>query len=73
MIKVKNKRQQQLIEIDLEGSQGNAFYLIALANKLSSTMGLNSKKIEDEMKSSDYENLIRVFDNYFGHVVTLYR
>lgn len=73
MIKVKNKRQQQLIEIDLEGSQGNAFYLIALANKLSSTMGLNSKKIEDEMKASDYENLIRVFDNYFGHVVTLYR
>jgi hypothetical protein len=73
MIKIKNKRQQQLIEIDLQGAQGNAFYLIALANKLSNTMGLDSKKIEDEMKASDYDNLIKVFDNYFGHIVILYK
>lgn len=73
MIKVRNKRQQQLIEIDLNGFQGNAFYLIALANKLSFTMGLNFKKIEQEMTSSDYDNLIKVFDNYFGHYVILYK
>ncbi len=29
--------------------------------------------IVEEMKSGDYENLIKVFDNYFGSIVTLYR
>jgi hypothetical protein len=73
MIKIKNKRKQQLIEVDLQGAQGNAFYILALANKLSTSMGLDAKKIQDEMKASDYENLIKVFDSYFGHHVTLYR
>jgi hypothetical protein len=73
MIKIKDKRKQQLIEIDLNGFQGNAFYIIALANKLSSSMGLNPKKIEQEMTSSDYDNLIKVFDSYFGHHVILYK
>jgi hypothetical protein len=73
MIKVKNKRTSHIIEIDLSGAQGNAFYLIALSNKLSKTMGLNAKNIEDEMKASDYDNLIKVFDNYFGHIVILYK
>ena len=27
----------------------------------------------EEMKSSDYENLIKVFDDNFGSIVTLYR
>jgi hypothetical protein len=27
----------------------------------------------DEMRSGDYENLVQVFDNNFGHLVTLYR
>jgi len=73
MIKIKDKKKQQLIEIDLNGFQGNAFYIIALANKLSSSMGLNPKKIEQEMTSSDYDNLIKVFDSYFGHHVILYK
>ena len=73
MIKIKNKKKQQLIEVDLQGAQGNAFYLLALASKLSRSMGLDVKKIQDEMKASDYENLIKVFDNYFGHIVILYR
>jgi hypothetical protein len=73
MIKVKNKRKLQLIEIDLDGAQGNAFYLIALAKKLSLSMGLNSEKIKEEMTASDYDNLIKVFDSYFGHLVILYK
>ena len=27
----------------------------------------------NEMKSGDYDNLIEVFDKYFGSVVTMYR
>jgi len=27
----------------------------------------------EEMKSSDYENLLQVFDKNFGNIVTLYK
>jgi hypothetical protein len=30
-------------------------------------------KLQEDMKSSDYENLIRVFDKHFGHFVILER
>lgn len=32
-----------------------------------------AKKICDEMRESDYENLIKVFDKYFGSFVILYK
>jgi len=44
-------------------------YAIRLANQLN----LDKDKILEEMKSSDYENLITVFDKYFGKYVILYR
>ena len=51
---IKQKQQNNGIEIDLTGPQGNAYFLM-------------------EMMSGDYENLVKVFDNNFGSVVTLYR
>ena len=62
--------------IDLTGPQGNAFYLLGTASKLSKQIGISSsrtKEIMDEMKSSDYENLIQLFDKYFGKLVDLER
>jgi len=70
---IKEKVKSSAIEVDLTGPQGNAFYLIGLAQNLSKQLGFNSKEIVDEMKSGDYENLIRVFDSNFGSIVTLYR
>ena len=70
---IKEKVKSSTIEVDLTGPQGNAFYLIGLAQNLSKQLGFNSKEIVDEMKSGDYENLIRVFDSNFGSIVTLYR
>ena len=67
------KPKQKGITIDLTGPQGNAFYLLGTANNLAKQLGLNGKEIMEDMKSSDYENLINVFDNYFGSIVTLYR
>jgi hypothetical protein len=67
------KPKQNGINIDLTGPQGNAFYLLGTANNLAKQLGLNGTEIMEEMKSSDYENLINVFDNYFGSIVTLYR
>lgn len=59
------------IKIDLKSSQGNAFYLINTARKLSKKIGLNTNEIHREMTYSDYENLIKTFNKYFGEFVTL--
>lgn len=61
------------IEVDLTGPQGNAFYLIALAGSLCHRYDLDSAQVRKEMTAGDYENLIQVFENYFGGVVILYR
>ena len=59
--------------IDLTGPQGNAFYLMGFAQKNARKFGLNGSSILEEMKSGDYENLIQVFDKYFGEFVILER
>lgn len=61
------------VEIDLTGPDGNSFVLIATASRLAKQLGLDGKKIQTEMMAGDYENLIKVFDKYFGEFVTLYR
>jgi hypothetical protein len=67
------KQKTNGIEIDLTGPQGNAFYLMGTAKRLANQLGLDSNEILNEMKSSDYENLLQVFDKNFGSFVTLYR
>ena len=62
--------------IDLTGPDGNAFYLLGTAMNLCKQIGISSERTEeilDEMKSSDYENLIKVFDKYFGKLIDLER
>lgn len=67
------KKERFGIEIDLTGPQGNAFFLLGTASNLAKQLGMNSEEICSEMRSGDYENLLQVFDSYFGSVVTLYR
>ena len=67
------KKNRNKVEIDLTGEQGNVFYLIGQASRFSDMMGLNTKKIINDMMSGDYENAIQVFDKHFGHFVTLLR
>lgn len=61
------------IEIDLTGPQGNVFFLIGTARNLAKQLGLDASEIQKEMMSGDYENAVNVFDENFGHFVTLYR
>jgi hypothetical protein len=61
------------IVIDLTGPQGNAFYLMGFVNKKAKELGLDSAMILDQMRSGDYENLLQVFDRYFGDYVILER
>ncbi len=72
MIKYK-KMKTGPVEIDLTGPDGNAFNMIATAGNLAKQLDLDKKKIQTEMMSDDYDNLIKVFDKYFGEFVTLYR
>lgn len=67
------RKKSNGIEIDLTGSNGNAFYLLGAAGNLAKQLGLNGKEIQAEMMKGDYENLIKVFDKHFGYFVTLYR
>jgi len=70
---IKKKINKGVIEVDLKGPQGNAHYLINLASRLSKQIGLDEDEIIAEMMSSNYENLIKVFDRHFGNLVILYR
>ncbi len=59
--------------IDLTGPKENAFCLFAIAEDLAKHLGKDSESIIERMKSSDYENLLKVFDEEFGSMITLYR
>jgi hypothetical protein len=72
MIKSIEEKQGQ-IEIDLTGPDGNVFYLIAQGGRFCKQLGLNSEVFTRRMMSGDYENAIKVFEEYFGEFVTLYR
>jgi hypothetical protein len=67
------KKKSKGIVIDLTGPNGNAFYLLGTAKSLSKRIGLDFQKVSDEMTSGDYENLVNVFDKYFGSIVILER
>lgn len=60
--------------IDLNSSQGNAFYLLSTANMVGKDMGMSveeRQRIVNDMKSKDYTHLCEVFTKHFGDVITL--
>ena len=59
--------------IDLQGPQGNAFALMATAEDFLRQMGRRHefRAMRTEMMSSDYDNLIRIFEENFGDYVDL--
>lgn len=69
------EKQQQTgpIVIDLTGPDGNAFALMGYAKNFAKQLDLDFNQIRKEMTSGDYENLLEVFDNYFGTFVILER
>ena len=57
--------------IDIDGPNGNAFYLMAVARDFSKTLDLDEDEILGDMKTGDYMNLLKVFDDNFGKFVVL--
>ena len=67
------KEMKSMIDIDLTGPQGNVFFLIGQGVTFCKQLKLDEKEFMRKMMSSDYENSVRVFDEYFGHFVNLER
>lgn len=59
------------IIIDLTGPEGNIFVLFGYVRQFVKNFDMDYEKIIEEMKSSDYDNAIKVFDKYFGNFVIL--
>lgn len=70
---VVERRRPSRIEINLDGPEGNAFALLAYANRLALRLGLDAKEVQARMTESDYDNLVAVFEEYFSDVAVLYR
>ncbi len=70
---IRKKQPKSEIVIDITGPDGNAFALMGHAKRFASQLNLDGNAIISEMTSGDYENLLQVFDKWFGTFVTLER
>ena len=59
--------------INLDGPQGNAFFLIGQAGAYAkpSQLNLDFPSIHQEMTSGDHDHLLLTFEKYFGEYVDL--
>ena len=76
MIRSREEKPQQRMEIDLTGPEGNAFVLMGYAKTWGRQLGYSEHRIKcivDEMKLTNYEGLLHTFDREFGDFVTLWR
>ena len=69
----KTSIQKSSIIIDLTGPEGNVFVLMGYAKSYAKKLGLDEDKVLKDMKSSDYEHAVSVFDKHFGSFVTFLR
>ena len=70
---IREKQPAKEIVVDLTGPDGNAYSLLARAKSYAQQLDLNDVAIIKDMMSKDYEHLVQVFDNHFGHFVILER
>jgi hypothetical protein len=70
---IREKLPKTEIVIDLTGPEGNAFVLLGYAKRFAKQLDLDFVEIQSKMTAGDYENLIEVFDSYFGDFVILER
>jgi pantoate kinase len=73
MIKRLDEKKEKRVEINLKGPEGNSFVLLGYAKQFAKQLGFSDVQITKEMTAGDYENLLDVFEKYFGDYVILYR
>ena len=55
--------------VNLDGPEGNAFMLLAIAETEMEGLGIDRDEIDvilDDMKSGDYKNLVKTLDEHLG-------
>ena len=72
-IKLKEDMPHRKIEVDLSGSQGNAFVLLGMAKGWAKQLSLDWEPIQKDAMSGDYEHLLKVLDSHFGTFVDFVR
>lgn len=70
---IRKKKKNDPVVLDLNGPDGNAYVLMGYTLRLAKNLGLDGTAITKEMTTGDYENLLKVFDKYFGKYVILER
>lgn len=73
MIVSREKYKNNKPVIDLTGPEGNAFVLMAYAERWSRQLDIEPGFIAKEMREGDYEHLIQTFEKYFGSFCVLIR
>ena len=58
-------------QIDITGSDGNAFALLGYARSFAKQLEFDFKAITAEMKAGDYDHLLDIFEKHFGSVVEI--
>ena len=67
----KSTRASEIV-INLDGPNGNAFYLLRIAKQYAHSMSMKASPIMSEMcAGTDYYELVKVFEKHFGHFVVL--
>ena len=76
MIVSRDQKPVRPIEIELAGPDGNAYALMGYARTLGRQLGFSEEKIQAIIKVmmlTNYEGLLKTFDEQFGDYVILYR
>jgi hypothetical protein len=73
MFKEAKELHKRRPEVDLTGSDGNAFALMGMAKGWSKQMNKDWENIQARMMEGNYENLLVVLEEEFGMYVTFYR
>jgi hypothetical protein len=76
MIRSSDELTNRKIEIDLRGSDGNAFVLLGYVDTIGTQISI-PKRVRNDIKKTmmmgNYDQLIKTFDIWFGNYVDLYR
>lgn len=67
-IMIREKQNREVV-IDLDGPRGNAFALMASAERYARQLGIDHLKVMEEMKEGDYTHLVKTFNKYFPMVI----
>lgn len=67
MVTKKPKSQKRkLVEIDLDGPNGNVFYLLGVAHSNKKLLPVEHKDFVKEATSGNYAHAVKTFDKYLG-------